>query len=89
MQEWKKSNYWEVLKGKTLLAPYGGERLEYVPGAQQNIIEYSLPYLQGDDEEADTLIAFHTANLSEEDVAVRASDTDVLVILSGASGRQI
>ena len=34
-------------------------------------------------------IAFHTTNLSEEDVVARASDTAVLVILIGAIGRQI
>ena len=39
--------------------------------------------------ETDTLIAFHTAKLSKEDVVVRASDTDVLVILISAIGRQI
>jgi hypothetical protein len=49
----------------------------------------SPSHLQGDHEEADTLIAFHMANLCEEDVVVRASDTDVLVILIGAIGRQI
>ena len=72
-----------------MFASYGGECLQYVPGAQQNITVYSPPHLQGNHEGADTLIAFHTANLSEEDVIVRASDTDVLVILIGAIGRQV
>ena len=44
--------------------------------------------LQGDHEEADTLIAFHIANITAEHVIVRASDTDVLVILIGAIGQE-
>ena len=36
-----KSNYWYVLRGKTLFASYGGERLQYVSGGQQNITVYS------------------------------------------------
>lgn len=45
-------------------------------------------HLQGDHEEADTLIAFHAANITAGHVIVRASDTDVLVILIGAVGQQ-
>ena len=46
-------------------------------------------HLQGDYEEADTLLAFHIANISADTVVVRASDTDVLVILIGAIGQQL
>ena len=71
-----------------MFASYGGECFQYDPDAQQKISVSSPSHLQGDHEEADTLIAFHTANLSE-DVAVRASDIDALVILIGGIGRHI
>ena len=45
-------------------------------------------HLQGDHEEADTLIVFHIANITAEHVIVRASDTDFLVILIGANGQE-
>ena len=87
--EWRKLNHWEAFRGEMLFVSYGGECFQYDPDAQQNISVPSPSHLQGDHEEADTLIAFHTANLSEEDVVVRASDTDVLVILIGGIRRQI
>ena len=89
LREWKKSIYWELFGGKTLFASHTGECFHYVPDAQQDITVSSPFYLQGDHEEADTLIAFHMANLSEEDIVVRAPNTDVLVILIGAIGWQI
>ena len=89
LKGWGKSNYWEFRRGKRLFGSYGGDSFQYDPDAQQNITVSGPSYLQGDHEEADTLIAFHVANLSEEDAVVRASDTDVLVILIGAIGRQI
>ena len=39
-------------------------------------------------EEADTLIAFHIANITADNVIVRASDTDILVILIGVIGQE-
>ena len=56
---------------------------------ENNEITVTRPlHLQGDHEEADTLIAFHIANITAEHVIVRASDTDVLVILIGAIGQE-
>ena len=72
-----------------MFVSHGGECLQYVPDEQQGITVSRPSYLQGDHEEADTLIAFHVANVSEaENVVVRAFDTDVLVILIGAIGQQ-
>ena len=31
LKEWKKANYWNIFGGKTLIASYGGECLQYVP----------------------------------------------------------
>jgi hypothetical protein len=44
--------------------------------------------LQGSHEEADTLLAFHASNATGN-LVVRASDTDVLVILLGMIGKHL
>ena len=79
------NNYWNFLAGKTLFVSYGGECLQYVPDELQSITVSKPPHLLG---EHDTLIAFHVANITEKDILVRASDTDVLVILIGALGQK-
>lgn len=48
----------------------------------------SPAHLQANHEEADTLIAFHLENITSNAVLIRASDTDVLVILIGILGRK-
>ena len=88
LKEWKKANYWNIFGGKTSIASYGGECLQYVPDENNEITVTRPLHLQGDHEEADTLIAFHIANITAEHVIVRASDTDVLVILIGAIGQE-
>lgn len=70
-----------------MYASYGGECFQYAADENQRVIATQPQYLQGDHEEADTLIVFHFANITG-DVIVRASDTDVLVILIGALGQQ-
>ena len=44
--------------------------------------------LQANHEEADTLTAFHLENTSGNRIILRASDTDVLIILIGVLGNQ-
>ena len=44
-------------------------------------------HLESHHEEADTLIAFHSNSISSGNVLVRSTDTDVLIILLGLSGR--
>ncbi|XP_063063854.1 uncharacterized protein LOC134456421 [Engraulis encrasicolus] len=86
LREWKNDHYLKLLAGKTLFVSYGGKCYKYVPDYECQSITVEEPtYLQGNHEEADTLIAFHVANITG-DVVVRASDTDVLVILIGALG---
>ena len=63
----KITSYWSFLSGKTLFASYGRECLQYVPDELQHINVSKPPHLQGDHEEADTLIAFHVANITESD----------------------
>ena len=88
LKEWGKDHYWNIFGGTTLFASYGGKCFQYTPDQHQHITVTSPAYLQGNHEEADTLIAFHVANITAGKVMVRASDTDVLVILIGALGKQ-
>lgn len=87
LMEWKKDHYHNLFNGKMLFASYGGECYQYYPDEEQHVSVAEPSYLQGDHEEADTLIAFHVANITGN-VIVRASDTDVLVILVGAIGQK-
>ena len=87
LKEWGKSHYHNILNGRTLYASYGGECTQYM--ADNNQIIVSNPtHLQANHEEADTLIAFHLVNITASNVLVRASDTDVLIILVGIVGSQ-
>ena len=43
--------------------------------------------LQCQHEEADKLLAFHANRISSGNILVRSTDTDVLIILLGLSGR--
>lgn len=88
LREWQKDHYWSLLNGKTLYASHGGECYKYMP-MQQKIVMSSPAHLQANHEEADTLIAFHVENISSSAVLVRASDTDVLIILIGLLGRKL
>lgn len=88
LKEWGKDHYWNIFAGKTLVASYGGDCYQYIPDEHHNIAVTNPAHLQGNHEEADTLIAFHIANIPVGNVIVRASDTDVLVILIAAIGQQ-
>ena len=89
LDEWGKSHYWNIFDGKVVYASLGGLCYKYVPDVQAHVINVSQPeHLQGDHEEADTLIAFHVTNIKATHITVRASDTDVLAILIGIVGQQ-
>lgn len=89
LHEWGKNHYMNMMNGKTVIISYGGDCLQYSPDHSTQQITQSRPvHLQGDHEEADTLIAFHIANITSSTIIVRASDTDVLVILIGLLGKQ-
>ena len=85
LKEWSKPHYGPVLNGKVLVASHGGNCCRYTPvwneiAMESSVIVEQPVALQGKHEEADTLIALHVSQLGGE-VVVRASDTDVLVIL--------
>ena len=89
VNEWKKNHYYDIMAGKVVYVSYGGECYKYIPdGEHQNVTVTQPSVYQGDHEEADTLIAFHVANITG-DVVVRASDTDVLAILIGSAGQRL
>ena len=55
---------------------------------KEEVLEIEGPqHLQCQHEEADTLFAFHANNTSNGNILVSSSDTDVLIILLGLSGR--
>ena len=88
VKEWRKQHYYTILEGKVLFVSYGGECYQYIPNQGDESISVEEPsYLRGNHEEADTLIAFHAAQITG-DIVVRASDTDVLIILIGFLGEQ-
>ena len=74
--EWQKPEYQIYLGNKTLFVSYGGYCVKIA-----SVIEVP-PDMQGSHDEADTLIAFH-ASLCEGNLVVRATDTDVMIILIG------
>ena len=82
LDEWKKDHYYNLCNGKIFLASYGRECYQYFTNAEQHVFFSEPSCSYGDYEEADALIAFHFANITEN-VVVRSSDTDVLVILLG------
>lgn len=86
LKEWSKKHYWHLFGGKRLIASFGGECLQYIPEETHDISVSRPSQYQGNHEEADTLMAFHIKNIRENNIIVRASDTDVLVILIGALG---
>ena len=89
LKEWGRDYLWNYYQGKTLFASYGGECYMYTTDEHQHVNVSTPGHLQGDHEEADTLIAFHIANISStRNIIVRASDTDILVIVIGALGQQ-
>jgi len=88
-REWQRDHYGSILAKKTLIVSHGGScvRLSFC-SIQQKMLVDTPDHLQGSHEEADTLLAFH-ASCIRGNVVVRASDTDVLIILLGMLGRDL
>ena len=70
------------------MVSFGGHCQRYSPDERHQITITTPPEYQGDHEEADTLIAFHVATLRDQNIVIRATDIDVLVILIGFLGGQ-
>ena len=87
LREWMKAHYSAYIEGKVVYASYGGKCYQYISDEDHNVHVSQPQHLQGNHEEADTLIAFHDINATPGDIMVRASDTDVMVILISALGQ--
>ena len=89
LKEWQGRQYGEILGKKILIVSHGGNctRFTFSESDSKMIVEHP-DHLQGRHEEADTLLAFHVSKVTGIAV-IRASDTDVLVILLGMLGRHL
>ena len=88
LEEWQRDYYGPILGQKTLIVSHGGRCLRIAHNEINCKTTVNYPSsLQGDHEEADTLIAFHSAFVDGSQL-IRASDTDVLIILLGMLGRE-
>ncbi|XP_014678737.1 PREDICTED: uncharacterized protein LOC106818551, partial [Priapulus caudatus] len=89
MIEWQKAHYGPILGRKTLIVSHGGKclRIEYDEVSEKMTVDHPN-LLQGSHEEADTLLAFHAATATGT-LLIRASDTDVIVIILGMLGRNM
>ena len=86
MEEWKKPLYGPILGRKIVYISHGGICMKM--RNKEEVLEIEGPqHLQCQHEEADTLLAFHANNISNGNILVSSSDTDVLIILLGLSGR--
>jgi len=89
LKEWQEDHYGPILGKKTLVLSHGGNCVSLKFDEQESKMNIEQPaHLQGNHEEADTLIAFHLSS-ANGNVMIRASDTDVLVIVIGMVGRQL
>lgn len=87
MEEWRKPEYAAIVGRKTLYVSHGGACIELKSNGD-NQLEIDQPSsFQCHHEEADTLIAFHAREISDGNILVRSSDTDVFIILLGLCGR--
>ena len=80
MNEWNKKMYGSILQIKTVFVSHSVKCFEYKVNSHNNILETKkLIYLQGQHEEADTIIAFHVKYVTGN-VPVRSTNTYDLVI---------
>ena len=85
--EWCKDHYGPIIGRKVLVVSHGGYCLKYSFNSEQEYMITDQPEnLQGHHEEADTLVALHVSKV-HGNIIVRASDTDIVVILLGLLGK--
>ena len=89
LKEWQKCHYGPIIGTKPLVLSPGGDCIRLEFNQRESKMNVERPgHLQGIHEEADTLIAFHLSSV-KGNVIIRASDTDVMVIIIGMLGRDI
>ena len=87
LKEWQEDHYGAILAIKTLILSHGGNCLQLTFNEPNWKMHVGQP-LNGSHEVADTLLAFH-ASIVAGNAVIRASDTDVLVILPGIIGKHM
>ena len=89
IKEWQNDQYGPILGNKTLVVSHGGNCIIVTYNKVDSKMTVDRPvHLQGNHEEADTLLAFHAAHTTGN-IVIRASDTDVMVVILGMLGRHI
>ena len=86
LKEWQQDKYAPLLANKVLLVSYGGSCVRMAANDDLKMIVEHPAIFQSTHEEADTLVAFHASRV-QGNVIIRASDTDILVILLGMLGQ--
>ena len=86
MEQWGKQQHGPIIGSKAVYVSHGGTCMEIknIDGVLQKQHPNNL---QSHHEEADTLIAFHAHIILRGNILVRSTDTDVVIILLGLSGR--
>ena len=83
MKECQKDNYGAIIGARTIVLSHGGNCVRLIFRQSENKMAVDVPdVLQGDHEEADTLLAFNASH-THGSLIIRASDTDVLIIILG------
>ena len=87
MKEWQKDHYGGIIGARTIVLSHGGNCIRLIFHLSENKMAVDVPsVLQGYHEEADTILAFHASH-TQGSLIIRASDTDVLIIILGMLGR--
>lgn len=87
MKEWQKHHNGAIIGGRTIVLSHEGNCVRLIFHQSENKMAVdTLDVLQGDHEEADTVLAFHASH-THGSLIIRASDTDVLIIILGMFGR--
>ena len=90
IKEWQKENYLSIIGRRKLILSHGGKCTVKQCINDCETITMQPDELHGDHEEADTLVGFHISQIAktnEGTIVVRASDTDILVIILRVLGK--
>ena len=88
MREIREEYYAPIIGSKILYVSHGGKCIKVSVNTMGILIVEEPADFQGQHEEADTLIPFHTFKINGK-VVIRSSDTDVVVILVALSSEMV
>jgi len=85
MEAWKDNHYAPIIKQKTVVVSHEEQCLQYTASLSGNVEHNEAPEYECSHVEADTSLVYHLSVLSKaipgQNVVVRATDTDIMVIL--------